>query len=440
MDSMRLRRFSVLDKISDKFLSENKLSDILQCFMSSAYPLVETEQFARESQKWLTALKRKENVLVHFFPKTDRLVRIQQILESKRVVQSVFGKSTKILFQIVDFGLHNIEDKKDLHSLIANQLNYTQHIPSLQTFERWADYLQKNQFIVILIIPQIEKLWSVEGQVAQTALHYLIDEYRDTFSLLSFSEEDVTHPSIVPFVSDAMRMYENIYYYSLYPNNDALSFIKYMENKWTLHLKKPVEDRIIHDCGGHFWLLKEAIRQSDADTYPLYPGEGMKFRLKIIYNSLQPSEQQVINKLIRHKDNLTEEEMHSLRYLQKMRLFENNRKCLIELFADYIVTISESSTELTLKNNHLVLNHVPIEKFFSRKEYRVIKVLLENHGDIVSRDTMAKHIWPINTQEQYSDWAIDQLIARVRRRLHQLSLSPKLIQSIRGKGYLLKLS
>jgi OmpR family two-component system bacitracin resistance response regulator BceR len=82
---------------------------------------------------------------------------------------------------------------------------------------------------------------------------------------------------------------------------------------------------------------------------------------------------------------------------------------------------------------------VPLKGFFSRKEYNVLKLLLEQKEKIVSRDAVGATLWPINTEKHYSDWAIDQLIARLRQRLTELSLPPKMIQSVRGKGYKLSI-
>ncbi len=77
---------------------------------------------------------------------------------------------------------------------------------------------------------------------------------------------------------------------------------------------------------------------------------------------------------------------------------------------------------------------------FSRKELRVFKLLLEHRNSIVSRDEIAQRMWQGNVQEQYSDWAIDQLIARLRKRFVTFFLPSRLISVVRGRGYVLKLS
>ncbi len=407
--------------------------------MVEDFPLVITKQYQQESIKWLTAIKRHENVLVTFFPKTDRLRRLQQFLENKEKMKPILENNAKYLFQVFEFGLHNIEDKQDLYNHIAGNLNSTQLLASPQSFNQWLSYLKKNNTYLILVIPQTEGLWSTEGQTALLSLSYLVDEYYPYISCLSFSEKDISHPMVVPYLPDSMRLYQNMYYYPLYNPDDALIFVRYLEKKWNMSLDKRMEMQIMEDCGGHMWLLKEAVRQSDAADYPLYPGEGLKFRLDVVYKQLFDSEQTALNKIVSNKQNFLPEEKHSLEYLQKLRFIDINIKCTIGLYKEFILNLNRNKTDLTVKDNHLILNQVPMERFFSRKEYRVVKILLEKRGEIVSRDEIAKHIWPTNTQENYSDWAIDQLIARVRRRLQHLSLSPKMLQSIRGRGYLLKL-
>lgn len=407
--------------------------------MKTSYPLVITQQFQKEAIKWMTAIKRRENVMVTFFPKTDRLIRIQQFIDDHKKLQDILKDKSKYTFQVLEFTLHNIEGKQDLYNAISHQLNHSNSSAKSLSFDGWMKYFKQNKVNLVLIIPQIEKLWSVEGHAIQTALSYMLNELVPFVTILSFAETDITHPTIHPYLSDSMRLYENIFSYPLYQKQDAIVFMKYLEHKWSLQLKDNIRNRVFKDCGGQFWLLKEAIRQCDADSFPMYPGEGLKFRINIIYKNLLNSEQSVIRKMIRHKKDLTIEEQHSFNYLKKMRFFDEKGICTIKLFIDYLNQIDQTKTKLVLQENHLILNQVPIEKFFSRKEYRVIKILIEKQGEIVTRDEIARFIWPTNTEKHYSDWAIDQLIARTRRRLAQLSLSPKLLQSIRGKGYLLKL-
>ena len=116
---------------------------------------------------------------------------------------------------------------------------------------------------------------------------------------------------------------------------------------------------------------------------------------------------------------------------------------MVDVFAmmcDFIKAQGERPAGFSLVGDSVYLNNVPVEKFFSRKEHRVMKLLVEHEGEVMSRNDIASALWPVDTEKEYSDWAIDQIIARVRKRLVHLHISPEILKVIRGKGYLLSLS
>ena len=59
--------------------------------MKDEYIFIETEQYKKEATKWLSALKRQENVIALFIPKTDRLTRIIHLLSDKKLLQKNLG-------------------------------------------------------------------------------------------------------------------------------------------------------------------------------------------------------------------------------------------------------------------------------------------------------------------------------------------------------------
>ncbi|MEK7166061.1 MAG: hypothetical protein AAB874_04625 [Patescibacteria group bacterium] len=211
------------------------------------YPLIFTDQFKKESTKWLIAIKRRENVIVVFFPKTDRLLRIQQLLENPEEMKQVLGDISQYIFLDFEFGLQDLEDRRDLHNHIAGRLNNSHLLQRQLTFEQWFVYLKDNQKQLILVVPMIEKLWSAEGNPAHNAISSLVNDYNSLISILSFSEQDVMHPSVLPYLPDSMRLYQNIFYYPLYSPTDSLNFIRYLQNKWNMKVTEDIENRILQD-------------------------------------------------------------------------------------------------------------------------------------------------------------------------------------------------
>jgi len=401
--------------------------------------LVTTRQYQEEAKKWLTALRRGENVSVIFFPKTDRLRRLQQLLEDQDFLRRVLGKGARYMFQVVDFSAHIIEDKHDLHEHIAEQLNLLRLSDTRLSFDQWLAYFRKNSMNMVLILPQAEKLLTTEERNALTQLSYVVDTLNPTFTVLSFYETDITHPSLASILPST-RLYQNIYFYPLYSASDALMFIRYLEKKWNFVCSRKVEQEILAACGGHFWFIKEAVRQLATSDSMSLAQEGMTFRLRTVYDQLLPSERGTLNKIITRKKDFSIDEQHCLSYFKKMNFIDAQNQLLVRHYQDFVLQRKNIASEFAIQDNRIFLNQIPIDKFFSKKEYRVLKTLLERKGTLVTRDEIAKSIWPSNTEEHFSDWAIDQIIARMRKSMQELFLSPALITTVRGKGYLLNLS
>jgi DNA-binding winged helix-turn-helix (wHTH) protein len=69
------------------------------------------------------------------------------------------------------------------------------------------------------------------------------------------------------------------------------------------------------------------------------------------------------------------------------------------------------------------------------KLYKTLTVLLYNHGEVVTRETLQGYLWPMNT-------AIDQqanlntTVNKLRRKLRDTSGAHPLIVTVTGKGYI----
>ena len=75
--------------------------------------------------------------------------------------------------------------------------------------------------------------------------------------------------------------------------------------------------------------------------------------------------------------------------------------------------------------------------FFSRREKQLIKKLLQNKGQLVSRNTVANILRYNVTDEKYTDWALDQAIKRLRNKLLKLGLRNNLLKTVKNQGFIL---
>ena len=75
------------------------------------------------------------------------------------------------------------------------------------------------------------------------------------------------------------------------------------------------------------------------------------------------------------------------------------------------------------------------EVSLTNKEYELLEYLLRNKGRVVSRVILTEHIWDMGFDSETN--VVDVLVNRLRRKVDD-AFSEKLIQTVRGVGYVLK--
>ncbi|MET0143782.1 MAG: helix-turn-helix domain-containing protein [Ilumatobacteraceae bacterium] len=98
--------------------------------------------------------------------------------------------------------------------------------------------------------------------------------------------------------------------------------------------------------------------------------------------------------------------------------------------------LSRIASELDLEPPILrpgrILTHGPGAVVLSRKEALVVQLLLDPIGSVVTREALTDRLWPAGPPA--SGYALDALVARVRRRLATVHVC---IRSVRTKGYVI---
>ena len=399
--------------------------------------------FEKQTGEWLKIIASGETGTILFFPNTDRLRRIPQLLSDKKLLKRSLKESEKYYFLILDLDLFPIEEHEDMEEFVVSRLNQLKFEKNFAKFSQWVKFLKKEKLQLVLIIANAEKLLTGPFHPIHPILFFLagLIEQNPCFQALFFFEKDILHSQYFDVLSSRTIFFQNLLYYPLYSEKDVTQFILYLSSKWDKKIPKKLIQEIIKNCGGHFWLVKEAVRyfRQTGKVKNIFDHEAMNFRLEGIYNSLLESEKSVLKKIIFGQRSFNDLEKHSLSHLKKISLVDKKNQLTIRLLERYVKDLRETRANMVLKNGNVLLNNVPVEGLFSRKERRILKRFIENQDKLITRDELAKWIWSTNTQEKYSDWAIDQLITRLRKRLGQLSIPKEAIKTIRGRGYLLSL-
>jgi two-component system, OmpR family, copper resistance phosphate regulon response regulator CusR len=97
--------------------------------------------------------------------------------------------------------------------------------------------------------------------------------------------------------------------------------------------------------------------------------------------------------------------------------------------------LSVGDLEMDLVTRKVTRDTQPVE--LTVREFELLEYLLRYHGQVVSRETLARDVWKETARTTPLDNVIDVHIARLRRKV-DLEQSVKLIHTVRGVGFMLR--
>jgi DNA-binding response OmpR family regulator len=110
----------------------------------------------------------------------------------------------------------------------------------------------------------------------------------------------------------------------------------------------------------------------------------------------------------------------------------------VPLLHEYAKTYFSEEMSLSItKQRDIIMNNTNITSVFSPSERKLLRYLIDNKGKVISRDEIAQAVWKEKSEEKYSDWAIDQLVRRVRQKIIKLGLPENTIVTKKNQGYII---
>ena len=209
-----------------------------------------------------------------------------------------------------------------------------------------------------------------------------------------------------------------------------MQFISYLENKFKTVITGKISQQIIDVCGPNLWLVKQAVRYyaQTKDEQNLFEHEEMNLRLKVILNEFDKPELEVIKKIAKKDTHFTNDEFLIIKFLEKTNFTS-------KLLFRYCTQVMAKENNLSLtEDKKLILNTIPVDTLFSKSEKKGLRYLLARPNSLVKRQELAEIIW--GEEKEYTDWALDQFIKRLRDRVKNLGLSKDLIKTIKNKGFI----
>lgn len=264
-------------------------------------------------------------------------------------------------------------------------------------------------------------------------------------------------PNISSWDGLSGTLLQNIVYQPIQGGVDEEYIIDFFDNQYEVKIPESLRKVIRELCGGHPYLIKVAMRilleQGTSLTEKQFE-ELLKenYRIHSVANGMvalrSAEEKAVLEKIVTDVE-LSDEDEELLFELVRLHLVVKIGEHRYEVrpqLLKYIILLNtgvyQSEIAKTIRINEttgaILLGDVHIEEKFTRQEYDVLYAFLKNQERIITREDIGTVLWGSNNYEKYSDWAIDQLMSKLRKKLKQLGVDVK-ITTLRGRGYKMNL-
>lgn len=382
--------------------------------MKIPYSLKTYEKLMKE---WTAAINRNECISVLGLERSSQLSRLEEFMSNTSFLENHVRDYKKCAFFVFDLETEFVKDEGGLNEwLRKHELKGLKNIIFVLSSDLLID--QK-----CTLLPVFEKILR-KGQSL----------------FIFFFHHNILSPKYLQIMGQHHIFFQNIQIFPLFSFHDRLLFISYLEKVFTITIPKEEKERIAKLCGGSMWFIKEAVRQYSKNPIPnqTYRHEAMNTKLRIFYEDFSPEEKNILQDISLGKKPGSSE---SLNYLTALGLIEKKRNSYlitIPIFNDYVHNLTRSNHILSLDKDNIIQNGMNITSFFSKRERELLIYFIKNQNKLISRDQCAEIIWKNNSDGLYSDWALDQSIRRLRKKLLKLNLPKNILVSKRRKGYYLR--
>lgn len=243
-------------------------------------------------------------------------------------------------------------------------------------------------------------------------------------------------PELCPdcFVGASLNLFARSYFLKPAMSSDMNSISNYFERKVAQKINPSVKNKIFELSSGHVQFAQLALiawsewdKEQKLDTRNLLnrllQDERIILQCEEIWERLLPVEREFIKKIVAGGELGSYEEKGVSFLFETGLVVKNNGELAVfsPLIAGFV-------------KNRFINGKKEVNKEFSKKEYLLFSFLFENQQKICSRDEIIGVVWPDYAEIGVSDWTIDRLISRLRKKI-ELRNEPCSIKTIRGRGF-----
>lgn len=404
-------------------------------------PAILPETFEEIVKPWLQGIHRVDITAVMSYPASDRQRRFLNLMDDPRIRKKHLPHSERYIWIAVDFRVELIDDPIDLESTILRKLK-KETKKKLRTNGDLKEVLRKLEKItqkkIVLAAFGCENL--LKHNRTSILIWFTVMCRQDALRLLLFFETNLLAKEATEILGSVPAFQPRIKVMRLYDRDNTEQFLRYLEQKWSYSVDGQMKDSIVEAGGGVFLLVKEAMwyvrDHLQATIGEVLDHPEMELNLASFWNGFSAADKATLQAIIRH-DPLIQNYESSLNYLVSTGIISKSRtqyRITVPLFTSYIKQITTADKNLRFDGRGVYLNDTPIDANFTKLEREIFTFLIQKPNSLITREQIAAIIWPQDSAEKYSDWAIDSHISRLRKKFARLGLDEKMLETVKGKG------
>ncbi len=103
-----------------------------------------------------------------------------------------------------------------------------------------------------------------------------------------------------------------------------------------------------------------------------------------------------------------------------------------------MIRVAQPGLRLNRSQRQVLVNGVVLDPALSLSQYRLLEILWEHKGKIVTREEVIAAVWPDSDEAGITEQAIDALVRRLRDRLAEVDPEHEYLVTVRGHGFRLE--
>ncbi|MCX7928724.1 MAG: winged helix-turn-helix domain-containing protein [Patescibacteria group bacterium] len=357
----------------------------------------------------------------------------------------------KSLFEIVKKNHKKIEINFQLFDLLdSKNVSYQVLLEALRSFI--LELASKN-FRIVFFFGEFDELKFANKVFFNNLKNLWLKAYPNlqyVFLMITVSENQ---ESIYVWDELSELILQNVIYIPLRIGADLDYLIDSFADEFKCVITDDLKNVLKQVCGGHPYSLRVGVRiirdsfnkEEKVIRSLLLDHYELRSIATGIFDRQSLQEKQLLKSIV-VGNQITQKDNVYMKYLIQLGLVREIKGNGYELFSELFTNVvlkaigSEDRAKFTPSlsldpvSGAILLNGATVEESFTRQEYAILALFLKNPGKLLTREAVGLELWGDLSYEKYSDWAIDQVISKLRKKLKRIGVATEIV-TLRGRGY-----